>query len=86
MTVTKIIPLTLFVGGFALVIIGLAAGSSFSSGVAQFFAGLLVATKADWMILGGSIAAVIGAISLYHWESGPQIYLPVEDKQLAAHG
>lgn len=60
----KIIALALLVGGVGLMIFGFNATDSFSSDVSRFFTGSPT-DKAVWMLLGGSIAAIVGlAMSL----------------------
>ncbi len=55
----KIVSLALLVGGVVLIVIGINATNSFSSDVSRFFTGSPT-DKAIWMLIGGSIAAVIG--------------------------
>jgi len=58
----KIISLALLVGGIALIIIGFNATNSFSSDVSRFFTGSPT-DKAVWMLIGGTVAAVIGLVA-----------------------
>ena len=60
----KIIPLALIVGGIVLIIIGVNATHSFSSDVSRFFTGSPT-DKAIWMLIGGVVAAVVGAATLW---------------------
>jgi hypothetical protein len=55
----KIISLALLVGGVVLVIVGINATNSFSSDVSRFFTGSPT-DKAVWMLIGGSVAAILG--------------------------
>ena len=55
----KIIALILLVGGVGLIIAGVNATNSFSSDVHRFFTGNPT-DKAVWMLIGGSVAAVVG--------------------------
>ena len=57
----KIVSLALLVGGVLLVIIGVNATNSFSSDVSRFFTGSPT-DKAVWMLIGGTVAAVIGLV------------------------
>ena len=63
----KIVSLGLLVGGVVLIIFGVQATDSFSSDVSRFFTGSPT-DKAVWMLLGGSVAAVVGlAMTLLNW-------------------
>lgn len=55
----KLVSLALLIGGVVLVVIGINATNSFSSGVSKFFTGSPT-DKAVWMLVGGSVAAVAG--------------------------
>jgi hypothetical protein len=55
----KIVSLALLVGGVALIIFGLQAMDSFSSDVSRFFTGSPT-DKSIWMLIGGSVAAIVG--------------------------
>jgi hypothetical protein len=57
----KLIPIALLIGGIVLMVIGVNATNSFSSDVSRFFTGSPT-DKAVWMLIGGSIAAVIGLV------------------------
>ncbi len=57
----KIISLALLAGGIVLMIIGINATNSFSSDVSRFFTGSPT-DKAVWMLIGGTVAAVIGLV------------------------
>ena len=59
----KLISLALLIGGVALIVIGIGATNSFSSDVSRFFTGSPT-DKAVWMLIGGSVAAVIGLVSI----------------------
>jgi hypothetical protein len=55
----KIVSLALLIGGVALIIYGINSTNSLSSDVSRFFTGSPT-NKAIWMLIGGSLAAVIG--------------------------
>ncbi len=55
----KIISLIFLIGGVALIIVGFNATNSFSSDVSRFFTGSPT-NKAVWMLIGGTLAAIIG--------------------------
>jgi hypothetical protein len=57
----KIVSLALLAGGVVLMIIGINALNSFSSDVSRFFTGSPT-DKAVWMLIGGTVAAVIGLV------------------------
>jgi Protein of unknown function (DUF3185) len=64
----KIISLTLLIGGVVLMIVGINATNSFGSDVSRFFTGSPT-DKAIWMLLGGTVAAVVGLVStLRSWK------------------
>jgi hypothetical protein len=65
----KAISLALLVGGVILMIIGINATNSFSSDVSRFFTGSPT-DKAVWMLIGGSVAAVIGLVSTLRGSKG----------------
>ncbi len=63
-----IVSLALLIGGVVLMICGINATNSFGSEVSRFFTGSPT-DKAIWMLMGGSIAAVIGLVStLRSWK------------------
>ncbi len=55
----KIISLALLVGGVVLLVLGAIATNSFQSDVSRFFTGSPT-DKAVWMLIAGSVAAVVG--------------------------
>jgi hypothetical protein len=55
----KMISIALLIGGIVLIVLGVSATNSFSSDVSRFFTGSPT-DKAVWMLIGGSIAAVLG--------------------------
>jgi hypothetical protein len=59
----KLVSIVLLVGGIVLMIIGINATNSFGSDVSRFFTGSPT-DKAIWMLLGGTVAAVIGLVGL----------------------
>lgn len=58
----RTVSLALLVGGVILMIIGINATNSFSSDVSRFFTGSPT-DKAVWLLIGGSVAAVVGLVS-----------------------
>ena len=60
----KIISLALLAGGIVLILVGINATDSFSSDVSRFFTGSPT-DKAIWMLIGGSIATLIGLATLW---------------------
>jgi hypothetical protein len=60
----KIVSLALLVGGIVLIIIGFNATNSFNSDVSRFFTGSPT-NKAIWMLIGGSVAALVGLTMLW---------------------
>lgn len=66
----KIVPIALLVGGIVFIILGFNATNSFSSDVSRFFTGSPT-DKAVWMLIGGSVAAVVGLAML--WRAPRQI-------------
>ena len=64
----KIVSLALLAGGVVLIIVGVNATNSFSSDVSRFFTGSPT-NKAVWMLIGGSVAAILGlAGTLRNWK------------------
>ena len=55
----KLLFRALLLGGVALIISSINVSNSFSSDVSRFFTGAPT-NKAVWMLIGGSIAAIIG--------------------------
>ena len=65
----KIISLIFLIGGVALIIAGFNATNSFSSDVSRFFTGSPT-DKAVWMLIGGTLAAIIGLTGTFRsWKS-----------------
>jgi hypothetical protein len=63
----KIVSLALLIGGVVLMIYGINATNSFGSDLSRFFTGSPT-NKAIWMLIGGTVAAVIGlASTLRNW-------------------
>jgi hypothetical protein len=58
----KLFAIALLVGGIVLIVMGINATNSFSSDVSRFFTGSPT-DKAIWMVVGGSVAALIGLVS-----------------------
>ncbi|MEK7685207.1 MAG: DUF3185 family protein [Verrucomicrobiota bacterium] len=64
----KIVSIALLVGGVVLMIFGINATNSFSSDVSRFFTGSPT-DKAVWMLLGGTVATVVGLVgTLRSWK------------------
>ena len=59
----KLVSIILLAGGIVLMIVGINATNSFGSDVSRFFTGSPT-DKAIWMLLGGTVAAVIGLVGL----------------------
>lgn len=63
-----IVSLALLIGGIALMIYGINATNSFGSEVSGFFTGSPT-DKAVWMLMGGTVAAIVGLVStLRSWK------------------
>lgn len=60
----KILSLAFLVGGVVLIIVGVNAMNSFSSDVSRFFTGSPT-DKAVWMLIGGVVAASVGAAGTF---------------------
>ncbi len=58
-----IISLALLIGGVVVMIYGITATNSFGSEVSRFFTGSPT-DKAIWLLIGGTVAAVIGLVSM----------------------
>ena len=58
----RIVSLTLLIGGVILIVFGVNATNSFSSDVSNFFTGSPT-DKAIWMLIGGTVAAIVGLAS-----------------------
>ena len=59
----KAVALALLAGGILLIIFGVSAAESFSSDISRFFTGSPT-DKAIWMLVGGVVASVVGAVGL----------------------
>ena len=57
----KLVSAALLVGGIILIVLGISAADSFSSDVSRFFTGSPT-DKAMWMLIGGSVATVVGLL------------------------
>jgi hypothetical protein len=55
----KAVLLAILVGGIVLVVYGVAASKSFSSGISRFFSGSPT-DKTIWLLIGGIVAIIIG--------------------------
>lgn len=64
----RIISLALLAGGIVLLVLGINATESFGSDVSRFFTGSPT-DKAVWMLVGGVVAAAVGAgLTLRGWK------------------
>jgi len=59
----KIVSLALLIGGIVLIIYGISAADSIGSDVSRFFTGNPT-DRTIWLLLGGIVAAAIGAAGL----------------------
>lgn len=66
----KTISLALLVGGIILFIYGLNASDSTASGVSRFFTGNPT-DKSMWLLIGGAVAAIVGATGLLRGAKTP---------------
>jgi len=57
----KLVSAALLVGGIVLIVLGISAADSLSSDVSRFFTGSPT-DKAMWMLIGGSVATVVGLL------------------------
>jgi len=60
----KIVSLALLAGGIVFIVLGVNATNSFGSDVSRFFTGSPT-DKAVWMLIGGSVAALVGLGTLW---------------------
>lgn len=60
----KLVSLALLVGGIVLIITGFNATHAFASDVSRFFTGSPT-DKAVWMLIGGTLAALVGLAMLW---------------------
>ncbi len=60
----KPISLALLIGGIILIIYGISANDSAASGFSRFFTGNPT-DKTMWLLIGGGIAAAVGASGLF---------------------
>jgi succinate dehydrogenase/fumarate reductase cytochrome b subunit len=60
----KLVSLALLVGGIVLIITGFNGTHSFTSDVSKFFTGSPT-DKAVWMLIGGTVAALVGLAMLW---------------------
>lgn len=65
----KVVSLAILAGGILLIIFGVSATKSFSSDVSRFFTGSPT-DKAIWMLVGGTVATIIGLMGLLRWSKG----------------
>jgi NO-binding membrane sensor protein with MHYT domain len=61
--VTKAVSLALLAGGILLLVFGVMASTSLSSDISRFFTGSPT-DKAIWMLIGGVVASIVGAVGL----------------------
>jgi NO-binding membrane sensor protein with MHYT domain len=60
---SKAVSLALLAGGIVLIVFGVMASTSFTSDLSRFFTGSPT-DKAIWMLLGGVVASIVGAVGL----------------------
>jgi len=64
----RIVSIALLAGGVVLMIVGINATNSFGSDVSRFFTGSPT-DKAVWMLIGGTVATVVGLVwTLRNWK------------------
>ena len=64
----RIVSIALLAGGVVLMIVGINATNSFGSDVSRFFTGSPT-DKAVWMLIGGTVATVVGLVwTLRSWK------------------
>ena len=66
----KLISLALLVGGIALIIYGVNSSNSTVSGFSRFFTGNPT-DKSMWLLIGGFVAAAVGAVGLLRGSKTP---------------
>ncbi len=66
----KAISLALLVGGLVLIVYGMQASDSVGSGVSRFFTGSPT-DKTMWLLIGGIVAAIVGASGLFRSSNKP---------------
>jgi hypothetical protein len=59
----RAVSLALLAGGILLIIFGIMASTSFTSDISRFFTGSPT-DKAIWMLVGGVVTSVAGAVGL----------------------
>ena len=60
---SKAVALALLAGGILLIVFGVMASTSFTSDISRFFTGSPT-DKAIWMLLGGVVLSIVGAVGL----------------------
>ena len=60
---SKAVALALLAGGILLTVFGVMASTSFTSDISRFFTGSPT-DKAIWMLLGGVVLSIVGAVGL----------------------
>src|SRR5216684_2995001 len=60
---SKAVSLALLAGGILLIVFGVMASTSFTSDISRFFTGSPT-DKAIWMLLGGVVVSIVGAVGL----------------------
>ena len=66
----KIISLSLLVGGIILISSGVTASESIGSDFSRFFTGNPT-DKTMWLLIGGTVASIAGAVGLLRGTKGP---------------
>jgi hypothetical protein len=60
---SKAVSLALLAGGIVLIVLGVMASTSLTSDLSRFFTGSPT-DKAIWMLLGGVVVSIVGAVGL----------------------
>ena len=60
---SKAVSLALLAGGIVLIVFGVMASTSLTSDLSRFFTGSPT-DKAIWMLLGGVVLSIVGAVGL----------------------
>ena len=66
----KTISLALLIGGIVLITYGIGASDSIGSDVSRFFTGSPT-DKTMWLLIGGAVAASVGAAGLFRGSKAP---------------
>ncbi|MDX2112063.1 MAG: DUF3185 family protein [Verrucomicrobiota bacterium] len=64
----KLVSIILLIGGIVLIVYGISASESFGSDVSRFFTGSPT-DKTIWLLIGGIVAAAVGAAGFFRGSS-----------------